>query len=432
MAELITRLPGRTALCEQLDLLLAERQNTRQRLAILLIDIDRFGALNDAAGMTIGDKVLIEMAMRIQDVIRSGDVLARIGDDEFAVILPGIQHDSQAMLAAAKICEACDLFVNMQQQGVKLGVRTGIAIFPKHGMDSEDLLRRAGLALAEAKQSRHKFCIFEQKYETQNISFLRLEYELREALDQTALSLYYQPQVDSQSGAICGVEALTRWFKPDGNAIPPDTFIGVAEESGLIHPLTHWCLKTALGQVSKWLGQGRNLTMAVNISPRVFEEPGLHQLVDQILEIWGVPPENLVLEITEGAVMKDPQHALVLLHELNDMGIALSIDDFGTGYSSLAYLRQLPIRELKIDRSFVNEMSKPNGDESIVRAVIDMARNFSLRVVAEGVEDKHTMDRLIDLGCDIIQGYFISKPKPPEDISGFLESNQANTRLASS
>ncbi len=420
MRDSLTKLSSRQDLYEQLCTLLAQRRATQQRFAVLLVDIDRFADLNNAAGCSTGDRLLVEIANRIQDAIRPCDIVGRFGDDEFAVILPAIHNAGQAILAATKIGEVVQTCVNLSGKSVRLTASTGIAIFPEHGDDSDTLLRRANLALAEAKRPDTTFHVFEEAQEQGNDSNLQLEQNLRNAIERSELSAYYQPKVDCKTGVILGVEALTRWINPKHEAISPDKFIPLAEQTGLIRPLTYWALKTAIGQAAKWQTQGYKLSVAVNVSPCTLEGTELPALTKQVLQLWNLDPKRLVLEITEGALMNDPERSLGLLRQLNELGVSLSIDDFGTGYSSLAYLKQLPVRELKIDKAFVLNMAHDKDDEAIVRSVIAMAKNFNLRVVAEGVEDQHTWDLLTQLGCDVIQGYFISAPKPPEAITQLL------------
>jgi EAL domain-containing protein (putative c-di-GMP-specific phosphodiesterase class I) len=312
-------------------------------------------------------------------------------------------------------------------EGLSLDVEAsiGVALYPEHGSDPDELLQHADIAMYAAKQTHAGFMLFDPKLDQHSPRRLALLGELRRAIDSQQLVLHYQPKVDAHSGRVLGVEALVRWQHPQHGLLPPDEFIPLAERTGLIGPLTHYVLDAALRQCRAWQQTGRELTVAVNVSARRLLDPGFPDEVAGLLARWDAPARLLVVEITESAIMTDPAHALQVLDRLNRLGVQVSIDDFGTGYSSMAYLKNLPVDELKVDRSFVSHMIGNTSDAVIVRSTVDLGRNLGLRVVAEGVEDQATRQQLDALGCEAIQGYHISRPVPADDLLAWIKQQPA-------
>jgi EAL domain-containing protein (putative c-di-GMP-specific phosphodiesterase class I) len=302
----------------------------------------------------------------------------------------------------------------------------GLAIYPDHGGDADELLQRADIAMYVAKQAHTGFALFDPKQDQHSPRRLALLGELRNAIEQRQLVLHYQPKVDAHSGQVLGVEALVRWQHPTDGLLPPAEFLPLAERTGLIGPLTNYVLDAALRQCHDWRRAGHDLSVAVNVSARRLLDLGFPDEVAELLARWDVPARLLVVEITETTIMADPTHALEILGRLDAMGVQVAIDDFGTGYSSMAYLKSLPVHELKIDRSFVSQLVSSSRDAVIVRSTVDLGRNLTLRVVAEGVEDEATRRQLDALGCDAVQGYHISRPLPPDDLIGWLEQQTAS------
>ena len=309
-------------------------------------------------------------------------------------------------------------------QGLSLDVSasSGVAIFPEHGSDADELLQRADVAMYVAKANNDHVAIYDAMFDSNSPARLVLVGELRQAIENNDLILHYQPKIDVRAGETVGVEALVRWAHVEQGIIPPDVFIELAEETGLIKPLTHWVLDAAVAQMKKWRSEGLDIEVAVNLSIRNLMDASLPDDVTKLLKKWEVTPKMLTFEITESAMMVDPSRTLEVLTRLHEMGITLSIDDFGTGHSSLAYLKQLPVREIKIDRSFVMSMSSERSGLVIVRSTIDLGHNLGMRVVAEGVETDQTLDELASLGCDIAQGFFFSRPVPAEEIPGWISA----------
>ena len=301
----------------------------------------------------------------------------------------------------------------------------GLVIYPEHASEPDVLLQRADIAMYVAKDTHAGFVLFDPTQDQHSPRRLALLGELRRAIEQRQLLLHYQPKVDTHSGQILGVEALVRWQHPTHGLIPPGEFIPLAERTGLIEPLTHFVLDAALHQCRDWRQAGHELSVAVNLSARRLLDLDFPDEVAATLATWEIPARLLVVEITESTIMADPTHAMQILGRLNQMGVQLSIDDFGTGYSSMAYLKNLPVHELKIDRSFVGQMTTDSRDAVIVRSTVDLGRNLGLRVVAEGVEDQATWQALAALGCDAVQGYYISRPVPAEDLISWLEQQGA-------
>ncbi len=420
MADKLTQCCDRMGFHQRLESLMQDESLQGYRVAILLIDLNRFSEVNETIGLGAGDEVLKVSAQRISGVLRESDLLARVGDDEFAVLIPKLKNPAMAQLAAARVSEALKAPILLDPQVVSVNTSIGVAYYPDHGDDVESLCQSAHVALLESRRERAEFSVYVPIETSDAASNLHLEHDLRSAIDNNELELYYQPKVDCRSGEVISVEALLRWNSAKYGMVSPEKFIPLAESTGMIRTLTYWVLKAAAGQCARWLKQGLDISVAVNLSPDALLEAELPQLVRQVLQLWDIEPGKLVLEITEGSLMSDPQASLVMLEQLTALGVKTSIDDFGTGYSSLAYLKQLPVDELKIDKSFVQNLPTNEGDRKIVRSIIDLAGNFELRVVAEGIEDRETWAQLEEMGCDVLQGYFISRPRPAAEVAALI------------
>lgn len=425
----LTKLPNRHLFHERLEAITSASKRSEEGFTLFLLDLDRFKSVNDTLGHHIGDKLLQEVSLRLHNTLRDddvvtrldqesinefeGDVVARLGGDEFAAIFPGICDEENARVIARKLLRAMEKPFLVGEHRLVIGVSIGIVMFPKHGDDMHTLMRRADVAMYYAKNVRCGFAFYETEQDVNNLRHLNLEQDLQSAINNDLLELYYQPKICLSDGMVCGAEALARWNHPDYGMIPPDEFIQLAERTGLIHLLTDWVLHKALEQCSAWQNAGHPEGVAVNLSALNLHDTRITIIVDEALDKWSVSPEKLVLELTESAIMSDPRRSSLVLSELDEMGVNLSIDDFGTGYSTLTYVKELPVDELKIDRSFVQGIGQDNKkDEAIVRAVLTLAHHMNLSVVAEGVEDEKTMQQLKALGCDIVQGYFIARPMP--------------------
>lgn len=434
----VTKLANRARFHDMLHSHADTIREGQRSFALFLIDVERFKAVNDSLGHSVGDQLLTELGARIEQVLRKSDIttrlnrdilrdlaqrgygVARLGGDEFAILLPQLAGAEQARVVADKLLDAMAQPFELGGNSFNIHVRIGIVLAPEHGSEPSALLRRADVAVAEAKRTGTGFHIYDAKDDQHRLFQLGLERELRQALERDALELYYQPQLTLDAAQVHGVEALLRWKHPERGFISPDTFIPLAEQSGLIQPLTEWVLERAAAFGARMRAQGQPITVAVNLSARCLQDRGLRRTVEAALLRSGLPAGDLVLEITESAVMAEPERALATLTGLHTMGLMLSIDDFGTGYSSMAYLRQLPVGEIKIDRSFVMEMKTGNSDQLIVRAIVDLAHNLRLRCVAEGVETQAVWQELCGLGCDIAQGYFMAKPMPEAKLIEWL------------
>ncbi len=421
----LTGLPNRTLLADRLELALKTAKRDGKPLALLLLDLDRFKEINDTLGHRVGDMLLSEVAKRLKKAIRKSDTIARLGGDEFAALLPAVTDLARAERVAQRIAKALESpFRVLDGLSLEVGVSTGIALYPQHAEDSSKLMQRADVAMYAAKQAQSHIALYDYEKDHNSVRHLTLTGELRQAIEQNQLSFHYQPKIDMQTRLVYGVEALARWHHPKHGYIPPHEFVIQAERTGLIELLTQWSFETALGQLATWRDEGLRISMSVNLSARSLRERYLPDQIAQMLEQWSIPPERLILEITESAIMADPETAMEVVSRLHDIGVQLSIDDFGTGYSSLAYLKRLPMDELKIDQSFVKHMTENHSDLVIVRSTIDLAHNLGLRVVAEGIEQDEQIDALKQLGCEFGQGYRISQALPLDRLSLWLKESE--------
>ena len=417
----LTALPNRTLFHDRLEQAAKVSTRAGQNFALLLINLDRFNEVNVILGHHIGDLLLQEISGRLATILtRDSDTLARLGGDEFAVLLPACNTQC-AMVVVRKILDTLDQPILLEGQEVIATGSVGIAIYPDHGDEINTLLRHADIAMNEAKHDNSGYALFDLNYVEQNQQHLSLLAELRQAIERDEFILYYQPKVGFATGTIGHVEALVRWIHPQRGMIPPDQFIPYAEHTGYVRTITRWVIETALRQRRQWEEIGLPLTISINISARDLMNADIPRLFAGMMEKYGASPQWLCLEITESAIMGDPKRALSILEELHTMGFSLSVDDFGTGYSSLAYLKKLPVSELKIDQSFVFHMTDDKDDTTIVRSTIDLGHNMGLVVVAEGIENKATWDMLEAMGCDLAQGYYISKPMAADALLKWFE-----------
>jgi len=423
----LTNLPNRMLLKERLDrgILVGRRHDTS--LSLIFMDLDQFKEVNDTFGHHFGDLLLQQVANRIGRAVRESDTVARLGGDEFALLLP-MTDEEAAKQAAQRITALMAEPFTIEGRRLDIGASLGIAVFPSHAGDASALMRHADLAMYAAKRAGTPHSVYSEERDGINGVRLVIAADLREAIGGNQLYLHYQPKIGLRLGGADSVEALVRWQHPTRGFMPPDTFITIAEESGLIAPLTDWVLDEALRQHLAWRERGLDIRVSVNFSARTLRERELVDSVLRRLQQHGVETNRLQVEITESALMLDPERALDTLMGLHSAGVRTSIDDFGTGYSSLGYLKTLPVDELKIDRSFVMDMANSRDDETIVSTVVTLGHNLGLEVVAEGVENQRTLDELAAMGCDFAQGYFVSRPLPADELTTWLLSHDANLR----
>ncbi|WP_137993210.1 putative bifunctional diguanylate cyclase/phosphodiesterase [Streptomyces vilmorinianum] len=417
----LTGLPNRQWLLERAWTALEEAEGGGARSALVLIDLDRFRSVNDTLGHLAGDRLLLQIAERLKLALPRGAEAARLGGDEFAVLLPTADSTTSAQRVARHLVAELSSPLDLDGLTLVLEASAGVAVFPDHALDAEGLLRRADVAMYQAKRDRTGVEVYESKRDSNTPDRLGLLGDLRRALDAGEVELHYQPKVRFD-GQVAGLEALVRWVHPERGRVPPDEFIAIAESSGLMPHLTEYVLETALAQVARWRAQGLNVPVAVNVSPRDVHTPGFAGAVAARLARHGVPAGALQLEITEHVLLEDPQRAADTMAGLTGHGVKMSLDDFGTGYSSLVHLRRLPVSELKIDRSFVARLAVDAEDAEIVRCTLDLAHSLGLLVVAEGVEDDETWERLRDLGCDAVQGWLVAAAMPPGETTAWLRA----------
>ena len=419
----LTGLPNRVLLMDRLDHALNVARRRAEPLGLLLLDLDRFKEINDTLGHQVGDILLRDVAQRLITPLRASDTIARLGGDEFAVLLPAVTDLARARQVSDRILRQLEEPFQVGQLSLEVRVSVGIAMFPEHAEDESRLLQCADVAMYTAKSDRTGVEIYDSERDHNTVRHLTISGELRQAIEDGQLSFHFQPKLHLPSGKVTQVEALARWHHPRHGYIPPEEFIVHAERTGLIEPLFLWEFDTALGQLTEWHKKGYRIGVAINLSPGNLHKKSLVDMLQTLLARWQVDPRFLTLEITESAIMVDPEAALEILRRLDQMGLRLSIDDFGTGYSSLAGLRQLPVDELKIDKSFVMDMLENESDAVIVRSTIDLAHNLGLQVVAEGVEREEHIALLTGLGCDVGQGFFISRPLPSDEIDAWFEKS---------
>lgn len=419
----LTGLPNRNMLNDRAEYLLKIAQRNNEPLAVMFLDLDHFKNINDSLGHTIGDHVLIEVASRIQATIRDEDTASRLGGDEFILLFPNTKAN-EAMYIATKLTNAISQYIMLEHNELTITPSVGIAIYPNDGKNFETLLKNADTAMYRAKNSgRNSFHFFTDEMQLNLERNLLLENALRHAIERNELEVYYQPQISLTDGGIIGAEALLRWKHPELGMISPGEFIPIAESSGQIINIGEWVFRTAIEQTKAWINDGfKPIIIAINLSAVQFRQKNLLTLVTDILKEVQLPPEYLELELTEAATMHDPQAAVDVMNKLHEQGIRMSIDDFGTGYSSLSYLKRFKVYKLKIDQSFIRDISNDPDDRAIVSAIIDMAHNLGLQTIAEGVETAEQVSFLRLHGCDEMQGYYISKPLPRMEFEEFLNN----------
>jgi diguanylate cyclase (GGDEF)-like protein/PAS domain S-box-containing protein len=427
----LTGLPNRMLFMDRLEQALERSARRGKSAAVLFLDLDRFKLVNDNLGHDHGDQLLVKVAERLRSCLRRVDTIARIGGDEFTVLLEDVGSAGDAALVSERIIEAFRASFRIENQEIYIGASIGIALGGRdQGTTAQGLLRNADIAMYRAKANgRACFEVFKSSMRETVKGRLKMETELRRALDRGELRLHYQPQVDLRTARIVGLEALVRWEHPERGLVPPGSFIPIAEETGLILPIGRWVLETACRQASIWRADseiGIDLVMAVNLSPRQFRHPRLVQDVGQVLAESGLDASGLEVEITEGTAMGDADATVKTLEHLKAIGIRLAIDDFGTGYSSLGYLKRFPIDVLKVDRSFVAGLPANRGDAAIVRAVVGLSRALGLKAVAEGVETPEQLAELRGLGCDQGQGYLFGRPSATEVADVMLRRSAAS------
>jgi diguanylate cyclase (GGDEF)-like protein/PAS domain S-box-containing protein len=421
----LTGLPNRTLFRDRLTKELASARRRKDKVALLFLDLDRFKDINDSLGHSVGDLLLKEVAERLRTWGREQDTVARLGGDEFLITLTQVKDVPDVAIAAERLMDAMTAGFVIQGHSLNVSCSIGISIFPEHGANCETLIQNADAAMYSAKaDGRDNFRFFTEDMNAQAVERLTLESSLRSALAKEQLFLMYQPQMDIATGRITGLEALLRWQHPELGLVPPDRFIRIAENSGLIVPIGEWVLRTACSEARKWQDEGFSpVTVAVNVSAIQFRQESFGEVIRKVLRETGLPPQNLALELTESLLFTNADLMLSVIQELKAIGVTLAIDDFGTGYSSFSYLRQFQISKLKIDRSFIRNVAANPDDAAITAAIISMAKSLHLKVIAEGVEDEAQMAFLRAHQCDEIQGYYFSKPLAVDKVADKLRGD---------
>jgi len=423
----LTKLPNRMLFMDRLQQAILQSQQSGSHLAVLILGLDRFKLVNESFGYAVGDQLLNMVAQRLTEVIKKSDTVSRLSGDEFGVLASGLNGPQGAARVAQRILDALSGRFQIMNRELFVVGSIGSSVFPIDAIKSDRLMQHAATALHHAKKNRgnrHEF--FGHEMNAAAEQRLRIENDLRGALEREEFVLYYQPQVDMRDGGIAGVEALLRWRQPNSGLVGPDRFIPVLEDTGLIQPVGEWVLRSACAQVRRWQEAGLGTCrIAVNLSVRQLQHHGIVERVRAIVEESGIDPrgDTLEFEVTESLVADNVEQAIAILEELADIGIRIAMDDFGTGYASLSYLTRLPIHSVKIDRSFIKRVHLGGSDSAVVHAIITMAHTLGYKVIAEGVETNEQLEFLRDHGCDQIQGFLISKPQPAEEITKLLRSN---------
>jgi len=421
----LTELPNRVLLIDRLEQIISAASLEKNLIAVMILDIDRFKDINDTLGHNTGDRVIRQVAYSLRKAIPEPNTVARLDGNEFAIVLEKVGTKENTRKLVHKIKEV--LHAPMKMEGVRLNIEVsfGLTFYPDHGKSAQILIQRAEVAMYQAKKKNCGIVEYTTSLDRCNTRRLTLMGELRKAIINNELVAYYQPKIDVKTGIINEVEALVRWKHKLHGLIPPDDFIPMAEQTGVIKQLTLWILHESLMQCAKWKSEGINLRVAVNVSASDLLDVRFSDTVTRTLKAHHMSPDNLQLEITESAVMIDAERSLEVLTRLSTLGIRLSVDDFGTGYSSLSYLSRLPVNELKIDKSFVMDMENNNNNLIIVQTTIDLGHNLGLEVVAEGTENASDILRLQQLGCDKAQGYYFTKPLSAKEFKNWREKNLA-------
>ena len=419
----LTRLPNRELTASLIENALSSADATGKLAALICLDLDDFKVINETFGRNAGDHVLESIARKIQDTLREHDTVARMSGDEFLLILPDVPGLEWLESYCQKLMVALSEPLLFNERSIRMSISLGIAVYPEHGTGGESLLLNAETALSNAKElGKNIHLMFKPGMKVAIDRYAELSIKLQQALEKNEFLLHYQPQIDIETGAVSGVEALIRWHNPSYGLQYPDSFISVAESSGLIVPIGEWVLQEACKQARKWELQGLPIgSVSVNLSAIQFGRGNVGQMVAKVLQETGLNPNMLVLELTESILMHEEDLVMHAIDELRAIGVRLSIDDFGTGYSSMTYLKRFEVDRLKIDKSFVMAMSKSEEDKSIVRYVVDLAASLNITSIAEGVENEETLSMLMDMGCDQAQGYFFSKPVTPAEIEAYFD-----------
>jgi len=416
----LTGLPNRTLLKDRLSHAVALAKREQSEVALLLLDLDRFKAINDTLGHQVGDIMLRDLAQRLSEPLRRSDTIARLGGDEFAILLPPGGDMKRARRVAQRLRKALEKPFLVEGLSLEVSGSLGIAVYPEHAETADGLLQCADVAMYMAKHEQAGIAVYNAAKDHNSVRYLTLTGELRQAIETGQLSFHYQPKLDLRASRVTGVEALARWNHPTHGFIPPEEFILQAEQTGLIQPLTLWAFNTALAQLCAWRDAGLEIDVAINLSARNLHDGNVPELLNGLLRHWRIEPHWLTVEVTESAIMIDPETAMQVCQGIRALGLKLALDDFGTGHSSLGYLKRLPLNELKIDKSFVFKMTEDDNDAAIVRSTIDLAHNLGLEVVAEGVESEAHAQLLRSLGCERAQGYLFSKPLPADQATQWL------------
>jgi diguanylate cyclase (GGDEF)-like protein len=421
----LTNLPNRFCIQDNLNRGIADAKLNGSVFTVIMMDLDRFKEINDTLGHDCGDQLLVEVGRRLQSVLRPTDLIGRLGGDEFAVLLPDTEETS-AGIVAQKMLSALEPPFNLADMAFNVGASLGIAAFPKHGNTTSALLKSADVAMYQAKNNKLGYCIYNPISDINTPDRLSLMTELSDAIQNDELELFYQPKVDLATRKIIGVEALLRWQHRERGFIPPAEFIPMAEQSGLIRRLTYWVISTALLQLDAWHRANLNVSISINLSMHNLQDTEFPVQLAQLLDQTNVENHYIQFEITESVIMSNPEYVMGVLVTLGKMNVSFSIDDFGTGYSSLSTLKRLQVHDIKIDKSFVMDMAMDKDDEAIVHSIIDMAHTLGLSVTAEGVESETIVNQLVKLGCDMIQGYHISRPLPADRVTHILRNSYLN------
>lgn len=426
----VTGIPNQALFADRVERAIADARSRGGEFGVLVLALDNLKDVQSTVGLGRADWLLKQVAARLSGLVGNQDSLARLESHAFGLLLIDLGGRGEAEKAARILQKAMDPAFALEQLKVRLNVSIGIALYPEHGEDADSLLQRAGVAVYMAARAFHGYAFYAPDFDEHSPRRLTLMGELKQALDKGQFELYHQPKVDLASGRVIGSEVLARWPRSQHGFVPPDEFIALAERTRLIRPLTQWVLETAFGDCATLRHSGFEWTVSVNLSTRDLHDPDLPDAVAALVARTGVQPAWIIMEITESSIIVDPERVYNVAERLHEMGFNFSIDDYGTGYSSLAYLRRLPVSELKIDKSFVIDMLEKDNDAIIVRATVELAHNLGLKVTAEGVESDAVLEALRAYGCDIGQGYHFSKPKPLLEILDWLKESPWKARLA--
>lgn len=419
----LTNLPNRTLLYERINQAIVTARRTVSSMVVLVMDLNQFKEVNDTLGHHCGDCLLQQVAPRLKAVVRESDTVARLGGDEFSVVLHNTDREG-AIIICNKILSALDKPFSVEGHSLKAAMSIGIAKYPEDGEDCETLMQRADVAMYVAKKDVSGYAIYDATRDQYSVNRLKIISALHEAIKNREITLCYQPILRTKNKSLWGFEVLSRWTHPELGEIIPTEFISIAEQSSLIKDLTLHMLETSFKQFQLWREVNQDFCLSVNLSVKDIQDAGFSSKMELLLKKYSIDPAKVNLEITESTMMSDSKRAYDVMTELNNLGLSISIDDFGTGFSSLSYLKQLPTQSLKIDRTFVSDMLEDENDAVIVRSTIDLAHNMGRTVIAEGVENKDTLDILEILGCDFAQGFYLCMPLPVEQVADWLSDNK--------